>query len=237
MADLKNWVLRTPAIPMSSASERHQLNSNTTSVYSAVPNVSVQWKESSPKGLLQDASFLEKSTRYYQSISSVGRSFLLQEQPCISRSYGVILANLNKFSLVKVYKFCPYYLIRLLLVFSILICAFVSSHQSLVEWTKELCRQTPRAQAVIESLMANLLYLFTLATPAVAAFIGQRAPLADTTTPTISVPSSLPTDASRNIDPSFPGYAFEIASLVEYATGEEAPDFMICRRSLRALWL
>ena len=64
-------------------------------------------------------------------------------------------------------------------------------------------------------VMNKLLRFVALVAHSSAAAIGRQA----TVTPSIVVPSAAPTDASPVVDRSFPGFAFEIASVVQYATG------------------
>lgn len=86
------------------------------------------------------------------------------------------------------------------------------------------------SQQVVPYIMDKLLQLVTLASPAIAAVIGRQA----TETPAIAASASCPTDASPIIDPSFPGYAFELASVVEYATGQCRSPFNSSRAQCRS---
>ncbi|KAL9056883.1 MAG: hypothetical protein Q9162_002654 [Coniocarpon cinnabarinum] len=62
--------------------------------------------------------------------------------------------------------------------------------------------------------MTRLLQLASLVSPAAAAAVLARQAASS---PSVAVPPSAPSSASPNIDPSFQGFAIEVASVVEYA--------------------
>lgn len=154
----------------------------------------------------------------YPETTFVGRSFPGLQWCINSYDDGVIFTFGEKHTPMNLYISRQPRLYRLLLFSSVLICIIILYWQK--NWQSEEEQVTRRISPIpnfYQLPMAGILRLLALASPALSAVIGSRA---DASNPAISVPASPPTNASPNVDPSFPGFAFELASVVEYAQGQ-----------------
>ena len=130
---------------------------------------------------------------------------------------GVIFTDLKKSYSTKSYRIPHPQLLKHFILLPPLFLLVLYSCQALSAHIG--CSQSPHTRPSNPSqfCMDLLLQLLALASSALAAAIGPRTPASAGCT--VAIPATCPADASPNIDPSFPGYAIELASVVEYATG------------------
>ena len=105
------------------------------------------------------------------------------------------------------------YLLGLVIILIVVTSASIS--QTPVYWPPALHSTVAIVRTAAQLIMGKLMHLVALAMPAASGVIQRQTQ----PNPSLAVPAAVPSDASPNIDLSFPGFAFELASVVEYAQG------------------
>ena len=185
--------------------------------------------ESPRRKLTQHDDDIRTQRKGHTEVTFAYRSFLPTVQhPCSKRDDGVIidaldsqcLVNLHDLRKISVYKWSTF---LFSLTFIITIWGWQENWQSL----PHLSQKPSAVDDTHLATMPGILQLLTLASPVLGATIGcNKASSRDSSSVSVSVPAACPTDASPIVDPSFPGYAIEVASVVEYATGQ--PSSLLC---------